>query len=105
MESTYVGHKQIKMFSIDGEFDDDSNLVKIRERFEKHLVNIMRSKGYVPHIDIEPAFSLEYENGKYKFLLSIYGIFIGKAKAKCYLAVSGHNLIPNNYLKDKYEQS
>lgn len=94
MDSLYVGHKPIKVFSIDGEFDDDKNLLSIRERFENYLVNIMRSKGYVPHLDIEPAFSLEYIDEKYKFLLSIYGIYIGKAKAKCYLAVSANNLIP-----------
>jgi hypothetical protein len=94
VDSRYVGHKAIKMFSIDGEFDDDRNLLSVRERFEMHLVNIMRSKGYVPHLDIEPAFSLEYIEDKYKFLLSIYGVYIGRAKAKCYLAVSGNNLIP-----------
>ena len=85
------------MFSIDGEFDDDSNLIKIREKFEGHLVDIMRSKGYVPHLDIEPAFSLEYDDGVYKFLLSVYGVYIGKAKAKCYLAISNNNLIPIEY--------
>lgn len=97
MDSTYVGHKPIKIFSIDGEFDDDSNLIKIRERFENHLISIMRHKGYVPHLDIEPAFSLEYVDGVYKFLLSIYGIYVGKAKAKCYLAVSNNNLIPMEF--------
>jgi len=96
VDSTYVGHKAIKMFQIDGEIDDDSNILKIRERFENHLVNIMRSKGYVPHLDIEPAFSLEYDDGKYKFLLSLYGVYIGRAKAKWYMAVSANNLIPSN---------
>jgi len=97
VDSTYVGHKPIKMFSIDGQFDDDSNLIKTRERFEKHLVSIMKSKGYVPHFDVEPAFSLKYVDGVYNFLLSIYGIYVGKAKAKCYLAVSNNNLIPIEY--------
>ena len=87
------------MFSIDGEFDDDSKLLATRERFEKYLVDMMRSRGYVPHLDIEPAFSLEYKDNKYTFLLSIYGVFVGKVKAKCYLAVSGNNLIPNSYIQ------
>lgn len=95
MELNFVGHKPIRMFQIDGEIDDDSNMLKIRERFEDHLIKMMRSKGYVPHLDIEPAFSLKYRDGKYKFLLSLYGVYIGKAKAKCYLAVSANNLVPN----------
>lgn len=99
----FVGHKKIKEFHIDGMIEDDSVIPKIRERYEIILIDMMRSQGYVPHLDIEPAFSLEYKDSKYNFLLTIYGVFIGKAKAKCYLAVSGNNLIPMEYSqRDKY---
>lgn len=91
---SFVGHKKIKEFHIDGVIDDDSKIPSIRERYEMILVDMMRSQGYVPHLDIEPAFSLEYQDSKYKFLLTVYGVHIGKARAKCYLAVSGNNLIP-----------
>ena len=98
----FVGHKKIKEFHIDGLIEDDSAIPKIRERYENILIDIMRSNGYVPHLDIDPAFSLEYKEESYKFLLTIYGIYVGKAKAQCYLAVSGNNLIPMNFTqKDK----
>jgi len=91
---SFVGHKKIREFHIDGLIEDDSIIPKIRERYEKILIDIMRSKGYVPHLDIEPAFSLEYKGEKYTFLLTIYGVFVGRSKAQCYLAVSANNLIP-----------
>ena len=90
----FVGHKKIREFHIDGIIDDDSSIPRIRERYEIILVDMMRSKGYVPHLDVEPAFSLEYTGEKYLFLLTVYGVYIGRSRAKCYLAVSGNNLIP-----------
>lgn len=82
--------------------EDDSVIPQIRERYESILIDMMRSNGYVPHLDVDPAFSLEYNNEKYKFLLTIYGVYIGRARAQCYLAVSGNNLIPMNIThKDK----
>jgi hypothetical protein len=101
----YVGHKKIKEFHIDGIIEDDSVILKVRERYEIILVDMMRSHGYVPHLDVDPAFSLEYDSDRYKFLLTIYGVFIGKARAKCYLAVSGNKLIPmDNSQRDRYTQ-
>jgi hypothetical protein len=91
---SFVGHRKIREFHIDGLIEDDSAIPKIRERYENILIDIIRSKGYVPHLDIEPAFSLEYDQEKYKFLLTIYGVYVGRSKAQCYLAVSGNNLIP-----------
>ena len=92
----FVGHKRIKMFQIDGEIDDDNNIPKIRLRYESSLVDIMRSQGYVPQLDLEPAFSLEYSNEKYKFLLSLYGVYVGRSKARCYHGVTVNNLVPMN---------
>jgi hypothetical protein len=98
----FVGHKRIKMFQIDGEIDDDNNIPKIRSRYESSLVDIMRSQGYVPQLDLEPAFSLEYSNEKYKFLLSLYGVYVGRSKARCHHGVTVNNLIPmNTTQKDK----
>lgn len=97
MDNNFVGHKKIVMFQIDGKIDSDANIPSIRSRFEHGLVSIMNSKGYVPHFDIEPAFSLEYDDdGGYQFLLSMHGVFVGRAKAKCYHGVSLNKLIPKN---------
>lgn len=99
---SFVGHKKIKEFHIDGIIEDDSVIPQIRERYEHILIDIMRSNGYVPHLDVEPAFSLEYKEDGYTFLLTIYGVYVGRSKAQCYLAVSNNNLIPMNIIqKDK----
>jgi hypothetical protein len=42
----------------------------------------MRSAGFVPRIDIEPDFTLEYDGKKYNFTLSLYGIYVGKVNSK-----------------------
>jgi hypothetical protein len=96
---SFVGHKRIKDFHIDGIIEDDADIPQIRERYESILVDMMRTQGYVPHLDVEPAFSLEYEEDRYRFLLTIYGVFVGRKKAKCYLAVSANNLIPMDFTK------
>jgi len=96
----FVGHKKIKIFQIDGEIDNDNNIPKIRTRYEAILIDMMRSTGYVPNLDLEPAFSLKYNEGKYDFLLSMYGVYIGKAKAKCHHGVAGNRLIPMSFTPD-----
>jgi hypothetical protein len=96
VDNDFVGHKRIVMFQVSGLIESDANIPSVRSRFENHLVNEMNAKGYVPHFDIEPAFSLEYKKDSYEFLLSMYGVYIGKARAKCYHGVSLNNLIPKN---------
>jgi hypothetical protein len=94
---SFVGHKRIKDFHIDGMIEDDADIPQIRERYETILVDMMRTQGYVPHLDVEPAFSLEYKEERYAFLLTIYGVFVGRKKSRCYIAVSGNNLIPMDF--------
>ena len=50
---------------------------------ERLLIQDMRSKGYVPVLDLEPQFSIEYNVKKdnYGFNLEIYGVYVGKKKA------------------------
>jgi hypothetical protein len=90
---TYVGHKKIKEFHIEGKFYDDSVMTRIRHQYENILVKSMRSRGYVPIFDIDSAFSTKYEEDYYAFMLTIYGIYIGKVNAKCYSGVINHKLI------------
>jgi len=90
---TYVGHKKIKEFHIEGSFSDDSVMTRIRTQYEDVLVKTMKYRGYVPIFDIDSAFSIKYNKDKYNFILTIYGIYIGKANARCYSGVINHNLI------------
>ena len=90
---TYVGHKKIREFHIEGKFSDDSVMTRIRNQYEDILVKTMKYRGYVPVFDIDSAFSIKYEDEKYNFILTIYGVYIGKANAKCYSGVINHKLI------------
>lgn len=90
---SYVGHKKIKEFHIEGTFRDDSVMTKIRHQYEDILVKSMRSRGYVPIFDLDSAFSTKYEKDHYSFMLTIYGIYIGKVNAHCYTGVISHKLI------------
>jgi hypothetical protein len=62
----------------------------------KLLTDEMRSKGYVPVLDLDPQFSTKYnfEKDNYSFQLEIYGVYLGKRKAQEFEGFSGQNFIP-----------
>ena len=87
-------HKRIHNFDFDGIIKDDKDIIRLRQQYEDIAEEYMRSKGYIPHYDLDPVFTLEYTKHGYKFKYTRYGIYVGKAKAKCYQAVIGTKLIP-----------
>lgn len=72
-------HDDIEKFSLDGEIAD-SNIVATKENLVKTLEDNMRDLGYVPCLDLEPQFTLDYrpESENYEFELTVYGIHVGK---------------------------
>jgi hypothetical protein len=68
--------------------------MRLREQYRIIAENYMRSKGYIPHLDLDSVFTISYNRGNYIFKYTRYGIFVGKAKAQCYQAVVGTRLIP-----------
>jgi hypothetical protein len=75
--------KQIHTFLIGGVIKDDASIKRIREMHERLLIQDMRSRGYVPVLDLEPQFSIKYNEKKdnYSFNLEIFGVYVGKKKA------------------------
>ena len=75
--------KNIRSFIVSGVIKDDSAFVRIREMHERLLLEDMRSKGYVPVLDLEPQFSIKYNEKKenYSFYLEMFGVYVGKRKA------------------------
>ena len=75
--------KNIKSFLISGVIGDDAGIGKAREMYERILLQDMRSKGYVPVLDLEPQFSIKYNQAKnnYSFFLEMFGVYVGKRKA------------------------
>jgi hypothetical protein len=75
-------HKDIKKFPLDGRINDDSDFIRLRAQFETLMIHQMRDGGYVPVLDIGPLFSTQLEkDGHYTFVLTIYGVYVGKKKA------------------------
>jgi hypothetical protein len=84
-------HKPIKRFGMDGIIYDDSSIYRLQQEYIRLLVSEMRLSGYVPRFDIDPQFTIEYneKNNTYNFILSIYGIYIGRKKSEWILGIDG----------------
>jgi len=90
-----VHHKPIKRFHLEGDIYDDASIIRLKSEYIKILIMEMRFSGYVPRIDIDPDFTIEY-NVKaeiFKFELSMHGIYVGKKKSEWIQAVDGTRVI------------
>ena len=87
----FFNHKPIKNFMVDGIIKDEAAVPRLKEEYIRLLIVQMRETGYVPRIDIEPSFTLDYNNEKesFNFKLTVYGIFVGRKKTEWIIAVDG----------------
>ena len=76
-------HKKIKRFELVGVIADDSFILRMKEQYIKIMSELMKDDGYVQRLDIDPDWSLSYENNHYNFILSVYGSYIGKRESEC----------------------
>lgn len=76
--------KNIRSFIVSGVIKDDAAFARIREMHERLLLEDMRSRGYVPVLDLESQFSIKYNEKKenYSFYLEMFGVYVGKRKAQ-----------------------
>jgi len=76
---------------VDGIIKDEAAVPRLKEEYIRLLIVQMRETGYVPRIDIEPSFTLDYNNEKesFNFKLTVYGIFVGRKKTEWIIAVDG----------------
>ena len=90
--------RNIKSFLIGGVIKDDSSIGKAREMYERLTLQDMRDKGYVPVLDLEPQFQIHYNHTKdnYSFHLEMFGVYVGKNKAKEIEGFSGQQFIKRN---------
>lgn len=89
-------HKAIKKFSLEGNILDDALIGRLRWEYVKLINSEMVLSGYVPRLDIDPDFTIQYnEQHKYfEFTLSIYGVYVGKKKSEWILGIDGVTAIP-----------
>jgi hypothetical protein len=92
-------HKRIRRFSLQGEIFDDSHILRLKDQYIFMLISGMRNKGYVPRYDIDTDFTISYNGKTFEFELSVYGVYIGKDKAKCVLGIDKNNPIVSNIIQ------
>ena len=87
-------HDDIKRFPLDGEIGD-ANVVEEKARLVAFVESQMRDDGYIPALDMEPQFTRSYkpDTETYAFVLSVYGIYVGKAKAWDVAGMMGGKII------------
>lgn len=90
----YIGHKRVKRFQMAGTLKDNSEFSNGRIDLENALASKMAEAGYFP-TDIPAGFSVEYneEEDNYNFMLTLFGIFVGKARVARCKVVFGQTLI------------
>jgi len=92
-----MNHKQIKRFQVKVEFQDDSGIPRLRYQYESMLTHDMRSKGYVRVLDIDTNFSVQFDGETWVFLMTLYGVYVGKKKAWLSEGITQGKLIPNDF--------
>lgn len=93
--------RNIRSFLISGVIKSDSTIMKARENYERLLLQDMRDKGYVPVLDLEPQFSIKYNETKdtYSFFLELFGVYLGKKKAQEIEGFSGQQFYKRTTLE------
>ena len=98
-----VHHRPIKRFSLDGSIHDDSAIPRLRSEYIRLLCAEMRLAGYVQKIEIDPDFTISYNESReiFEFKLSVYGIYLGKKQAEWIQGIDGTRVVPIQKSKSK----
>lgn len=88
--------RKIHNFTITGTIGDDAHFIRARENYERIMIQQMREKGYVPVLDMNPQFMVNYVEHKnqYGFMLTMFGVYVGKSKSQKYEGFSDQKFIP-----------
>jgi hypothetical protein len=94
-----MNNRKIKTFGFDGIIKDDASIPRMRAQYENTIIHSMRMSGYVPVLDLDSQFHLEYNHDKdqYSFQIYVHGIFVGKKKALHYEGLVGQRLLPRDH--------
>lgn len=98
-------HDEIKKFSLDGTLRE-TDIVKTKERLVDYVESLMRDYNYVPALDLEPQFTLDYSPADqgYKFALTCYGVRVEKDNAWDMGGIMGGKPIMKSIPKNKSKQ-
>ena len=84
-------HKSIKKFYLDGVIHDESSIGRLKIEYIRLVVSEMRLNGYVPRFDIDPDFTIDYNEKKksFYFALTVHGVHVGKRKSEWISGIDG----------------
>jgi hypothetical protein len=70
---------------------DEAFIGRLKSEYIKLLTTGMRFAGYVPRLDIDPDFTIQYNSTKeyFEFELSIHGIYTGRKQSEWILGIDG----------------
>ncbi len=88
-------HKPIKRFYLDGIIHDDSMIGRLKNEYIRLLTIEMKLSGYVPRLDLDPDFTIRYNEIKnfFEFELSVQAVYAGKRKSEWIAGIDGTNPI------------
>jgi roadblock/LC7 domain-containing protein len=91
-------NRVIKTFGHDGEFLDDSVAMISRVAAENAVIHEMRDKGYARVLDLDVGWFTQYDPhaDKWEYAIRVYGIYVGKRKARDNQGWSQGKLIPRS---------
>jgi hypothetical protein len=74
-------HKPIKKFNLSGVIYDESAIGRLRQEYVRLIESEMRLSGYVPRLDIDIDFTIDYNEKKkyFEFEITVHGIHGSKA--------------------------
>ena len=94
-------HSNVKRFQVDGIIGDDADFPRLRAHYEHLLAKEMRNNGYIPVLDLGPYFSTEYQSKQYNFVVTAYGIYVGRRKAWEIQGITNGRLVSMTTPKNK----
>lgn len=100
-----MNHRPIKRFQVRVDFRDDSDMPRIKYQYECMLTHDMRNKGYLRVIDLDTNFSVEFTGETWAFLMTLYGVYVGKRRARQSEAITQGKIIPRNMHPHTLSQS
>ena len=88
-------HKPIKKFNLSGVINDESTLGRLKQEYIRLLESEMRLSGYVPRLDIDPDFTLDYNHKKkyFEFELTVHGIYTGRKQSEWIAGIDGNKVV------------
>jgi hypothetical protein len=94
-------HKPIKRFDLSGTIHDESIITRLKIEYTRLLVSEMRLSGHAPRLDIDPDFTISYNEKKenFDFKLSVYGIYVGRKQSEWIIGIDGTRAIATQQSK------